>query len=209
MSAAVITLTSFEWFVLSIPGHSGDLAATPEEKSEAPADPLNPENFLEAYDEHYSAILSYLYRLTRDREAAEDLTSEVFMRALRQLRDGKRPLRGRAYLYTIATNAFYTRARKVRTMGETMELVWESLRPAQRNVSEDLSEEARLAAVRTELARLKPKYRAALTLRFDEELSFREVADVMGVAEASARSLVFRGLEKLRDNLRRQGVMDS
>ena len=163
--------------------------------------PLSPDSFLEIYDRHYGQILNYLYRLTNDREAAEDLTSKTFMNVLMKVQEGKRPKNVLPYLYRIATNSLYSHWRKQKTVLQSLEEAWSFLRPQQRDLLSTLDEEQVLAKVRSAMETLPLRNKTALVLRFDEELSFRDLGIAMNLTEGSARSLVHRSLKMLRQKL--------
>jgi len=70
----------------------------------------------------------------------------------------------------------------------------------------ELATARRAASVRAALALLKPSERETLILRYQAELSFREIAAACGIEEAAARKRASRGLQHLRNTLSREGV---
>lgn len=159
--------------------------------------------------EHRSRIYRYLLRMTRDPDAAEDLTQETFLRVLRSLGS----LRDRealvAWLYRLATNVFIDRVRA----GGSGRLAY----PAKRDSGgidpiEEIPDPAARVGRRVEQAQmsecvqgfvddLPDDYRAAILLHDAQGLSSRDIAEVLGVSVATAKIRIHRGRVRLRTAL--------
>ncbi|MGQ0833084.1 MAG: RNA polymerase sigma factor [Microthrixaceae bacterium] len=152
------------------------------------------------YREHAAAI----WRFTRSRlptdADAEDVTSEVFARAMRSMHTFD-PSRGtpRAWLIGIARNAAndWWRRRRPEDPVEA---------PVDAVANDDPLREAlrteRLADLRRHLAGLSEREREVVSLRFAGELSSAEIGDVLGISPTAARMLLHRAITKLRGVLR-------
>jgi len=133
-------------------------------------------------------------RLTGDPEFAEDVAQETALRALREGTPRDLP-----YLFRVVLNLVRTEARRVlrrRTGGYTdLDLVADpgSPEPLQRLVAEE-----RNARVWAALGELPERERAALLLRFSEELSCDEIARVLGASPNAVSCLIHRGKEHMR-----------
>lgn len=139
---------------------------------------------------YYTAILRYCLHRCGSGETAEDLTQETFLRLFRSLPGytGKRKFR--AFLYTIAERLCIDESRKTRPYPlEDQRLVeeYDEIRRA-----EDREEVTRL------LDELPREQRTAVLLRYGEQLSFREIGDVMGCSLRTAQSRVRWALKKMR-----------
>lgn len=158
---------------------------------------------------HRSRIYRYLLRMTRDPDAAEDLTQETFLRALRSLES----LRDRgalvAWLYRLATNVFIDRVRAegsgrlaytARRDGEGLDLIGEIPDPAAQ-VDRRVEQEQMSDCVRGFVDDLPDDYRAAILLHDAHGLSSREIAEVLGVSVATAKIRIHRGRVRLRTAL--------
>lgn len=156
----------------------------------------DPARFAELYDRHVRRIFAFVSRRTSDRATAEDLTSEVFEKALAQLRQFE--WRGTpfvAWLYRIAANAMADRWRKeggrftesVADMPETGEL-------------EDIERRVMLFEL---VDRLPEMQRQVIRMRFTEERSLREIAAALGKTEGAIKQLQWRALEQLRKEMSR------
>jgi len=142
-------------------------------------------------------VFAYVATLLRDRAAAEDVTAHAFERAYRKQRSFK-PSRGseRAWLFGIARNAALDELRRRKRIAE---LVAE---PADVDAlaPEDHAEAAlRRAAVRVALARLAPREREIVALKFHAGLDNAELAAVLGVSVSNAGTQLHRAMTKLRE----------
>lgn len=149
-------------------------------------------------------VLSLIARMTGDRALAEDLAQETFVKAFRHLKRFDRSRRFSSWLFRIAHNTTLDTLRKVRP--EVLAL--DGLRDGdpQRELAAaplpDLVEQAALgAALNQALQSLRPEYRAAIALRYDQDLSFDEIGHILGVPEVTARTYVHRARKELARSL--------
>jgi RNA polymerase sigma-70 factor, ECF subfamily len=141
-------------------------------------------------------VIRLIARITGDRALAEDLAQETFVKAFRSLAafDATRPLA--SWLFRIAHNTALDairRSRKAAASSGTPRDGDLAAPPA----ADPVEREALGRALQAALARLRPEFRAAIVLRYEEGLSFDDIASVMGVPEATARSHVHRARKEL------------
>jgi len=151
----------------------------------------------ELYRRYAPAVFRYLFYRLGDRQFAEDLTSEVFVRALEAL--PRYRVRGRpfsAWLYRIAGARVADHYRQ-RRRHPVVPLIWE---PSARGADPGEAVESRLTAelLQRAIVRLTPLQQQVIVLRFLEGLSHREVAQIVGRSEGAVRVLQFRALKALR-----------
>ncbi len=172
----------------------------------------NPKAFGQLYELHYSAILSYIFHRTLNRSIAEDLTSNTFFKALKALAGYKPNAPFRAWLYRIASNEIRNHFRKVkrrRTREESYHLMeWQNELntvyfpkleiEAEENKKEQMENYVQLLAF---LQRLPDRYQSVITLRYFERLSYQEIADALGKRIGTVKSLLHRGLKRLRKQM--------
>lgn len=176
----------------------------------------DPEAFGRLFDAHYRKILGYTVRRTGSVADAEDIVAVTFMKALQAL--PKYQWRGvsiEAWLYTIATNEIrmYFRGWRITTsLDELYEVDGYEPPDEEHDLHAELEEaEDRLArheqyqAARTAISALPMKYQEVLTLRFDEHMKLGDIARVTGRREGTVKSLLSRGLAKLRTELQPNG----
>lgn len=151
--------------------------------------------FARLIERYWDRLYRWLYHLTRDRHAAEDLTQETFMKALAALNSFRPGSNFRAWLFRIGHNNFVNQKRSERRVKQPLP---EELPGREFNVAEDAAENREaLTVVSQAVAELPHDFRAALMLRVDQGLSFRDVAKVLGTTEETARWRVFKARQKL------------
>src|SRR5213594_2600130 len=150
------------------------------------------------YDRHVAAIYRYVYYRVRDDAEAEDLTSDVFMKALRAIPRYEPRQAFLAWLYRIARNAVIDH---VRRGGRQVSFEDALLHPEVHNaIDPDLEVLAGSdkATLRTALGQLTPLQQEVIVLRFLEGYSTDEIARLIGKREGTVRGIQFRALGALR-----------
>jgi RNA polymerase sigma-70 factor, ECF subfamily len=146
------------------------------------------------YQEHRRPIQGYLARLIDDREAAEDLCQETFLKALRSWEQHDPSASPVAWLYRIATNTAYDHLRHRRRAVLTP--LAEDLA-----LSSDHAPELRLderEPVRRALALLPAHYRVPLLLQVCAGHSLNEIADALGCTSSAVKMRLLRARERFR-----------
>ena len=140
---------------------------------------------------YYTSVLRYCKRQCFNLEKAEDLTQETFLKLFKNLSGYKEKGKFKAYLYTIANHLCIDESRKMKECSlENEEEIRDECDELRR--IEDKSEVGYLLNV------LSPEQREAVILRFGEELSFWEIAKVMGCNMRTAQSRVRNALKIMR-----------
>jgi RNA polymerase sigma factor (sigma-70 family) len=168
--------------------------------------------FATLYDRHERRAYNLCYRITGSADDAADATQETFLRVLERLpKLGDRELSFGSYLLTAARHASYDaieRRRRATPAGE----IPDSAVPVAAGEALDGPERSALRTVHQEQIRaanegLPPRQREALALRELEELSYDEVADIMGMNRNAVAQLISRARINLRDGLRRGALV--
>jgi RNA polymerase sigma-70 factor (ECF subfamily) len=158
----------------------------------------SPGPFETVYDRHVVGIYRFIYARVGNHPDAEDLTAQVFVRAVEQLDTEREPGQIAAWLYRVAQNATadYWRAfYRLPVIGaDHVAPGWEPVAPGERPVTTE--PEAATARVVALLRRLPPSYRRVLELRFLERRSVAETAREMGITNGNARVLQYRALRR-------------
>jgi RNA polymerase sigma-70 factor (ECF subfamily) len=154
----------------------------------------DPSRFAELYEHNFERVYAFIVRRVRDRDEAEDLTSDVFHRALANLaRFEWRGMPFAAWLLRIAANAIADRAKRA---AKERDLPGPDDPPAAS--LEDLDERARLFRL---VDRLPTDQRRVIVMRFGEQKKIREIAHELGRTEGAVKQLQLRGLQTLRARL--------
>jgi RNA polymerase sigma-70 factor (ECF subfamily) len=152
------------------------------------------------YRETASDVFAYVLSLVRERASAEDVTALTFERAYRRQSsfDARRGSQ-RAWLFGIARNAALD---ELRSRKRTTALHADPEDPAAAGATaaadEDDDAAVRRATVRAALARLDPRERELIALKFHAGLSNGEIAKVLGISAANAGTRVHRAVTRLR-----------
>jgi RNA polymerase sigma-70 factor (ECF subfamily) len=143
---------------------------------------------------YYDRLHRWLYHLTRDRHTAEDLTQETLLKAFAAMARFKAGTNFRAWLFRIAYNSFVNQRRSVSRQRESLP---ENLPDDEDGPVEQAIQREAQAQLAEAVQRLPADYRAAFLLRVEEGLSFRQIADIFGLTEETARWRVFKARQKL------------
>jgi len=166
------------------------------------------QSFEELLRRYRVPLVSYFYRMLRDRALAEDLAQEVFLRVYKARERYQPDARFTTWLYRIATNLALNalRDRKPEVLlGE--EENSDEERPIERfvdpkpSVEQQLVENDRERLVRQAVEALPPNQRAAVILHKYQEVDYRQIAGILKVSESAVKSLLFRAYEALRVRL--------
>jgi RNA polymerase sigma-70 factor (ECF subfamily) len=152
--------------------------------------------------ENLHLIYRYVYSYVRNRQEAEDLTSQIFLKAVRSLDLEQSAHSRQAWLFQVArtTIADYWRAHyrraSMHSLEELVEAGWEGPAVEERSTLSSSAEADRVQAI---LQSLPARYRKVLTYRLLLNLSVRETAVSMGVTEANVKVMQFRALKRAAD----------
>lgn len=153
----------------------------------------DPARFGDLYDRHFERVYAFVVRRVRNRDAAEELTADVFHKALAGLRSYQfRGVPFAAWLFKIAGNAIADRAK--RAAREKLD----SGDPPEPSAQPDLEVAERRARLFRLVDRLPADQRRVIVERFVEERSIREIAGRLNKTEGAVKQLQFRALQNLR-----------
>jgi RNA polymerase sigma-70 factor, ECF subfamily len=159
-------------------------------------------------------LVNFLYRMVRNREQAEDLAQEVFIRVYRARADYVPSAKFTTWLFRIATNLALNSVRDTRH--QRMEVSLDApvkvdseegderpLDVAEKypNIEEHLVQEAQRDMIRHAIDKLPEKQRAAVLLHKYQDLDYGEISKILSCSESALKSLLFRAYETLRVEL--------
>ena len=161
---------------------------------------LDPAAFGELYDHYVGQIYRFVYSRVRSQDLAEDVTSEVFFKALRAIHRYKpsgHPFS--AWLYQISVNAIADHYRSRRPESDIDDAVGVSA-PG-RPLDERVAERDEAAQVWAAIESLPAAQRTALTLKLGEDLKLAQIGEIMGKSEGAIKLLIHRGMIGVRRKL--------
>lgn len=144
------------------------------------------------YRETGPALLAYFRRQSSLAGAAEDLLQDTFVRAIHSFGRLRSSVTPRAYLFGIARHVTLEALRARRPV---IELLSEAAAP------EVALEDARLEPMRAAIASLPVMHREPLLLKLQQELSYVEIAEVLGIPVGTVRSRLHHAVSLLRQTL--------
>jgi RNA polymerase sigma-70 factor, ECF subfamily len=172
----------------------------------------DPQRFAEVYQAFHGKIFGYVYRRTTDYDAAMDITAETFLKAFVNI--GKfrwRDISLLYWLYQIATNElnkyFNSKKYKPASLNRIQEEYGLDLTDHSNaetdsiRLQDDLEKRAEFKKISALIKKMDTKYQDVISLRFFEQKSISEIAVILDKKEGTIKSLLSRGIEKLKNNL--------
>ncbi len=157
--------------------------------------------FSELVVRHQRSLLRLTLRFTREQALAEDIVQESFLKAYQKLELFEARASFKSWLYQIAMN---TAKNKFRERGLDLMNIEDTQLGVDPGAEVGLVRENIQTALRAEIDKLPEKQRMALTLRIFEDLSFKEIAEIMACPYDTAKANYRHALLKLRERLESQ-----
>ena len=172
----------------------------------------DPQKFGQVYEAFHNKIFGYVFRRTTNYEAAKDITAETFLKAYVNIGKFKwRNVSVLYWLYRIATNELnkyfnshkYTPQSLNRIQEEYDIDITDNSNAETENIrlQEDLEKHREFMRINDRIKKLGVKYQDVISLRFFEHKSIKEIAIILNKKEGTIKSLLSRGIEKLKDNI--------
>lgn len=174
----------------------------------------DPEAFGRLFDTYYRPIFGYILRRTANIELTQDLTSETFFKALKNLRQFE--WRGEnsfsSWLYKIATNEINMHFRKnknIFSLNPENSKLLEKIPASEKSLpdseiiaaQEELNQRQEFLKIHRELKKLKNEYQAVITLKYFEKKKIEQISRILDKPEGTIKSWIHRGLKELRKSL--------
>jgi RNA polymerase sigma factor (sigma-70 family) len=163
--------------------------------------------FERLYHRYHRRIAAYVYGMVHDHGRAEDLTQEVFVAALRRMRQTDRPIAFKPWIYEIAKNACIDAFRRARRAEEVSYDAEDGMAPAdaRKLVAPGAAPDAavdnkqRLDDLCGAFGGLSDAHHQILVMRELEGLSYREIGERLGMSRPSVESTLFRARRRLTE----------
>ncbi|MEK7131139.1 MAG: RNA polymerase sigma factor [Patescibacteria group bacterium] len=172
----------------------------------------DPEAFTKLYDIYAKRIYSFVFFKVSNREEAEDITSEVFLKAWRYINEKKKIESFSGLLYRLARNCVIDLYRSRASHKEAFSIdagigIGIEIGDAgkwKENLGEELVNKLEMQKIVQALQKMKQEYREVVTLRYVDELEVSEIAEITGKGHIAIRVTLHRGLKKLKEILAQQ-----
>lgn len=163
--------------------------------------------FSDLYHDYFPKVFAYVYGRVQDKEISLDIVSDVFEKAYMKMKSLRSPESFGSWLFTIARNEVSSHWRKEKPAARAaQEAAWENeLHHQPKNPEETLLHKERLAALSALVKQLPKREQEIIALKFDAELTNREIASVLSTSEVNVRVTIFRALRKLRERMKAAG----
>jgi RNA polymerase sigma-70 factor (ECF subfamily) len=152
--------------------------------------------FTRAYDQYADAIFRHCYFKTSNQELAKDLTQQTFLQAWAYTQNGKSVREWRAFLYRLANNLVidWYRRKKADSLDQLLE---EGFSPETTDAHEEPTLLAEFNLALKLLDQLEPADRDLMVWRYVEDLSIREIADLLGERGNTVSVRLHRATKKI------------
>jgi RNA polymerase sigma-70 factor (ECF subfamily) len=204
-STARIAITSAHTSTVGREPADARVGQAEQVSAEAPEGALA--DFSALYNEYYPKVFAYVYGRVQDKEVSMDIVSDVFEKAYLKMRSLRSPESFGSWLFTIARNDVSSHWRKEKPAARAaQEAAWETeMHHQPKNPEETVLHKERLAALAVLVKQLPRREQEIIALKFDAELTNREIALVLSTSEVNVRVTIFRALRKLRARMQPAG----
>lgn len=170
----------------------------------------NQEAFSELMDIYKDKVYHIVYRMLGNVHEAQDVSQEAFLRAFMNIDSYDTNRKFSTWLFRIATNLAIDRLRKKKPnfhledqVAGTEDLTYYSQFSSDEELPEDQVVQWEMQEwVQEEIMQLPPKYRSAIILKYLEDLSLKEIGEILNLPVATVKTRIHRGREALRKRLR-------
>lgn len=161
----------------------------------------NPTRFEVLYNRYYDRIASFVYQRLDDKQLAFDVTSQVFLKALTKLPDYTyKGVPFSSWLFRIAYNELCDLFKK-RSSLRTINIDTQAFRSLAVENENKEEQEYYLSKMAEAIATLPEREMELIEMRFFDQLSFKEIGNVLGITENNAKVRVYRILDKIKKNI--------
>ena len=164
----------------------------------------NDRAFSEIYDRYSKMMLNYFYKmLWQDREKAEDFMQELFTKIIHKPELFNVTKSFKTWIFSVAHNMCKNEYRKQEVRKGTSNNLNENITVANNEISPDQRYDTNVFndRLKEELALLSSNHRTTFILRFKQDMSIKEIAEVMETSEGTVKSRIFYTLKKLSEQL--------
>ena len=161
----------------------------------------HPRGFGALVDRHKERAMTLALRIVGEREDAEEVVQDAFLRAFRNLEQFRGESRFSTWFYRILYNACMTRVTRRPKLGETVNYSDEAIdmiESDEPSVQHALENEEEQAVLQEEITRLPETFRTALTLFYVQELSYDDMASILQMPLGTVKTNLSRGRSLLR-----------
>ncbi len=158
-------------------------------------------------------IFSLVYRMVRDRELAEDLSQETFVKALNAIESYRPEFKFSSWIFKIANNAAidHLRRRELDTLSlegardattpERAEATALQIKDRGESPLEEMEAKELGSAIELAIGKLRPEYQSCILLRHVEDRSYEEIAEILDLPLGTVKTYIHRARAELKESL--------
>jgi RNA polymerase sigma-70 factor, ECF subfamily len=167
----------------------------------------NREAFGELYEINYQRIFNYALKRTASVQLSLDITSVTFLKAMNQINKYRwRDIPFAAWLYRIASNEINDYYRKEGRRNISIDQIAELADSTDyadevNQAEEELSKHEEFLLLHKKIAELPSMYQEVIALKYFEKKKIKDMVNILGKKEGTIKSLLHRGIEKLREKM--------
>jgi RNA polymerase sigma-70 factor (ECF subfamily) len=164
-------------------------------------------DFSELYNVYFTKVFAYVYGRVQDKDVSMDIVADVFEKAYLKMKSLRSPDSFGSWLFTIARNEVSSHWRKEKPAAKAAQeaAIENSLHGQPKSPEETLLHKERVAALGELVKQLPRREQEIIALKFDAELTNREIAGILATSEVNVRVTIFRAIRKLRDRMQTAG----
>lgn len=158
--------------------------------------------FEQVYSYYYQSLFLYAYSLTQNKEDAEDLVANAFVKAFFSYKDGNL----KAWLYVVLKNEYYTLYKKKKRFVDEGKIELENFADKQ-DVFKEIIDNEKKEWLYRKIYQLEEKEREVILLSIESELKDQEIAEIMDISIDNVRVLRHRVKKKLIEMCKMEGYL--
>lgn len=171
----------------------------------------DPKEFGVLFDQYYNKIFGYVLRRTLSYDLSCDIVAETFLKAFLKIKEFKwKNISVSSWLFKIATNEVNYYFRKWKYSPASLDLLLdsgefdiknkESFEEERERIEKEIKAHNDFIQVQKKLEQLPVKYQEVIALKYFEGKSIKEISEILSKKEGTIKSLISRGLQRLRDS---------
>jgi RNA polymerase sigma-70 factor (ECF subfamily) len=155
-------------------------------------------NIEELYDEYYHDVYHFALYYTNNKQEAEDITQETFLKVMQNIHRLKEFEKRKTWILSIARNTAVDIHRKYKLRQLIPAMMSSSYKMSENNTEQQLLLQEEWEFLQDELLTLKPQYRSVIILKGLKEFSIKEIAEILNCTELKVRVDYHRAIAQLK-----------
>ncbi|GAA4273575.1 RNA polymerase sigma factor [Aquimarina gracilis] len=147
------------------------------------------------FDRYHVRIYNFLLKMTRDRDLSQDITQEVFYKAIKY-RSSYKKGKFSSWIYTIARNIFSDHYQKQKNKDQRLDDIQYKTEEQNNNGIEDIETKEQLHLA---LEQLNPSDKELIIMNRYQGIKYQEIAEIIGSTEGAVKTKVHRAIHKLKE----------